>query len=664
MVREIYYNKDGVSLEELDSIIDNDWRMENDDDGGTLSSVSRIVQNIAISADTTITSSSLEEEDDGNPTFDVGGEDNSGGRSDRVDSPSSPNNNEERGDNDETTNTSSNEVVIGAHGLPRLRKRREIMIDNNRTALPHIEPPFYYEEEMSGLDNLNDMIKKTNIRRHFHDLLLQRPYIGDDGELAPELLSLWNRNTRMTLSGGQYLPFRMRRERGGQHQVQGEESDDTGPNFEVGGGADEEDRDQDDSLDGGELSSELSSQSSTSSSSSSSSSSSLDTDDLLAAAGMAPSPNNVNPTYEDDEALNIKVGREVVERDDGTITVPIESLSGTDIFGRRGHLTHINAKPINEVIQDTLPQSLDPEIPININNYTKARHVDWLLRVIERPISLSITREEDDDNDIEADGKNVGRRVMIYWDVDDDERSRGRVYAKLPNDYYMIDKHNQGVNMKRVHISDIEFVEPVDNNDNPNDPDPTQLQNHEDWKNRGRNYDDDRFDPSHNADFSGCRVLKQPIGDFNIADILRNQTGAGGNAAAQLYTNLVLNNVNEPRPGYVAFPSKTFEVYGHLYTIGRRNHSDLPIGSARGHCASKYCPAHFEYDNTPGQRSFYLYQSNHSKDCQLKRFLEMPQFSYAQKRVVVRERVRQWEQIYSLKVRVLCLYVVLLRTQH
>ena len=117
-------------------------------------------------------------------------------------------------------------------GPKRMKKRRKIVIDNNNTELSseHMKamlrdtsdivldnepgladwPREDSEEEDPEYARLSRVLNTLPMER-----LLARPCLGDDGELAPELLALWGRNT-VKISGkpGTQLPFRMRGAKG------------------------------------------------------------------------------------------------------------------------------------------------------------------------------------------------------------------------------------------------------------------------------------------------------------------------------------------------------------------------------------------------------------------------------------------------------------------
>jgi len=119
-----------------------------------------------------------------------------------------------------------------AGGPRRLKKAREIVIDNNETELTN-------EHMKAMLRDTSDIVLEdepgladwpredadevdpeyARVSRVLNTLpmerLLARPCLGDDGGLAPELLALWGRNT-VKISGkpGTQLPFRMRGAKG------------------------------------------------------------------------------------------------------------------------------------------------------------------------------------------------------------------------------------------------------------------------------------------------------------------------------------------------------------------------------------------------------------------------------------------------------------------
>lgn len=97
-------------------------------------------------------------------------------------------------------------------GPKRMKKRRKIIIDNNMTELSgeHMKsmlrdtsdiimqnrfniadmPEEEEEEEDYTMGKINRLLETVPMER-----LLARPCLGDDGDLAPELLALWGRNT-------------------------------------------------------------------------------------------------------------------------------------------------------------------------------------------------------------------------------------------------------------------------------------------------------------------------------------------------------------------------------------------------------------------------------------------------------------------------------------
>ena len=118
-------------------------------------------------------------------------------------------------------------------GPKRMKKRRKIVIDNNATELSsdHMKAMLRDTSDIV-LQNVPDLAAWPReddggddddayvgicpaLQRLPTERLLARPCIGDDGELAPELLALWMRNTvRVEGKAGTQLPFRMRGARG------------------------------------------------------------------------------------------------------------------------------------------------------------------------------------------------------------------------------------------------------------------------------------------------------------------------------------------------------------------------------------------------------------------------------------------------------------------
>eukprot|EP00581_Thalassiosira_minuscula_P005740 CAMPEP_0183742590 /NCGR_PEP_ID=MMETSP0737-20130205/64779_1 /TAXON_ID=385413 /ORGANISM="Thalassiosira miniscula, Strain CCMP1093" /LENGTH=808 /DNA_ID=CAMNT_0025978177 /DNA_START=204 /DNA_END=2630 /DNA_ORIENTATION=- len=111
-------------------------------------------------------------------------------------------------------------------GPRRMKKRRKIVIDNNQTELSS-------DHMKAMLRDTSDIVFRTahlavwprddvdvdgdfggicpSLQKLTTERLLARPCIGDDGGLAPELLSLWGRNMcKITGKPGTQLPFRMR----------------------------------------------------------------------------------------------------------------------------------------------------------------------------------------------------------------------------------------------------------------------------------------------------------------------------------------------------------------------------------------------------------------------------------------------------------------------
>ena len=104
--------------------------------------------------------------------------------------------------------------------MVRLKRRRKVIIDNDRTQLTnkHIKqmlkdtsdiivdrmhPAQWVEGQEEDSNRLLDLRTVLPYKR-----LLARPHLGDDGTLAPELLDLWLRSTARVQ--GKPYPFRMR----------------------------------------------------------------------------------------------------------------------------------------------------------------------------------------------------------------------------------------------------------------------------------------------------------------------------------------------------------------------------------------------------------------------------------------------------------------------
>ena len=120
-------------------------------------------------------------------------------------------------------------------GRKRMKKTRKIVIDNNNTELSreHMkdmlrdtsdivlddEPglaSWPREDGDAAAEEDPDYARLSKVLNTLPmERLLARPCLGDDGELAPELLELWGRNT-VKISGkpGTQLPFRMRGAKG------------------------------------------------------------------------------------------------------------------------------------------------------------------------------------------------------------------------------------------------------------------------------------------------------------------------------------------------------------------------------------------------------------------------------------------------------------------
>ena len=129
---------------------------------------------------------------------------------------------------EEETSKSTKRKAVGPK---RMRKRRKIVIDNDKTELTsahikdmlrdnssnirqHVPHPADWVE---GVDEMPSRIRDlTKILPY--EKLFARPSLGDDGALHPDLIELWYRSTcRVT---GARMPFRMRGDAG---QAQREE---------------------------------------------------------------------------------------------------------------------------------------------------------------------------------------------------------------------------------------------------------------------------------------------------------------------------------------------------------------------------------------------------------------------------------------------------------
>ena len=114
-------------------------------------------------------------------------------------------------------------------GPKRMRKRRKLVIDNDKTELTsaHIKEMLRDNSDniMQHIAHAADWVEgQENVFSRVRDLravlpyekLFARPHLGDDGALHPELIELWYRSTaRVT---GAPLPFRMRGEAGQQQR--------------------------------------------------------------------------------------------------------------------------------------------------------------------------------------------------------------------------------------------------------------------------------------------------------------------------------------------------------------------------------------------------------------------------------------------------------------
>lgn len=116
-------------------------------------------------------------------------------------------------------------------GPKRMRKRRKLVIDNDKTELTsaHIKDMLADNSDhlMENISHPADWVEGVDqepsrvrdLRRVLpYEKLFARPHLGDDGTLHPELIELWYRSTcRVT---GAPMPFRMRGDAG---QAQREE---------------------------------------------------------------------------------------------------------------------------------------------------------------------------------------------------------------------------------------------------------------------------------------------------------------------------------------------------------------------------------------------------------------------------------------------------------
>jgi hypothetical protein len=128
--------------------------------------------------------------------------------------------------NDTATATTPNRRKrASAVGPKRMRKRRKVVIDNENTELSnqHIKnmladtsdivqhrmhPSAWIPGQEASTHTRSD--KDLLFEYLSYEKLFTRPALGDDGQLAPELLELWAKNTAPILN--KPFPYRMRQE--------------------------------------------------------------------------------------------------------------------------------------------------------------------------------------------------------------------------------------------------------------------------------------------------------------------------------------------------------------------------------------------------------------------------------------------------------------------
>jgi hypothetical protein len=125
----------------------------------------------------------------------------------------------------DNTATPPNRRKRASVGPKKMRKRRKVVIDNENTELSnqHIKnmladtsdivqhrmhPSAWIPGQEASTHTRSD---KDLLFAHLsYEKLFTRPALGDDGQLAPELLELWGRNTAPIL--GKPFPYRMRQQ--------------------------------------------------------------------------------------------------------------------------------------------------------------------------------------------------------------------------------------------------------------------------------------------------------------------------------------------------------------------------------------------------------------------------------------------------------------------
>lgn len=174
---------------------------------------------LGLSLDTTRTG-------DARPSIDIGGLDLSEDRGDIL----TPARVEEEGSPDADASKKRTPRKRRQEGPRRMRKRRRLVIDNDRTELTNdqiksmltdtgdvvlqsrMHPADYAEPEgevaREGVPSAPAVSDSIILSTLTYDRLLTRPNLGDDGALNPELLELWQHNAARVM-GKPHLPFRM-----------------------------------------------------------------------------------------------------------------------------------------------------------------------------------------------------------------------------------------------------------------------------------------------------------------------------------------------------------------------------------------------------------------------------------------------------------------------
>ena len=94
---------------------------------------------------------------------------------------------------------------------------RRMLADTSKIVRPQVHPATWVpgQSKKSALARTDRQLLRQYLS---HEQLLQRPALGDDGQLAPELLALWERNAAPIR--GEPFPYEMREDEEGEEEVE------------------------------------------------------------------------------------------------------------------------------------------------------------------------------------------------------------------------------------------------------------------------------------------------------------------------------------------------------------------------------------------------------------------------------------------------------------